>query len=244
LELSADIGLSNADPRLLAKVVRYLDGTALHNFSSIRLELYANEIRALVSTASDELGGSAIISATALLLTHEQVMSQFPNWRDFVKQPLLSLRVPEEARSTNQSIVQCLIDPGAALKLSVSSHVVKIGVDLRQALEVVDKQGRIEDAVFRSLANLVKANVSYAVGFIRKGSASIHGLTSSIYFRFFLKVLPHFKLFCGYVKELAWLVPVLGYIQELGQQPSSNVAQGSGKKKRAPRPTRPKISNK
>jgi hypothetical protein len=99
LELSNVIKLSNADPRLLAKVTRYLDGTALESFSSIRLELYANEIRALVSTASGELGGAAIISATALLLTHEQVMSQFPNWRDFVKQPLLSLRVPEESKS-------------------------------------------------------------------------------------------------------------------------------------------------
>lgn len=245
LELFTVIKLSNADPRLLVKVTRYLDGTAPENFSSIRLELYANEIRALVSTASDELGGSAIISATTLLLTHEQVMSQFSNWRDFVKRPLLSLRVSEEARSTNQSIVQCLISPGAAFKLSVSSHALKVGLDLREALDGRrDEQGRVEDAVFRSLANLVKANVSYAIGLIRKGSASIHGLTSSIYFSFFLKLLPHFKLFCGYVKELAWLVPVLDYIQELGKQTSSNEVLSPAKKKRAPGTAGPKTSNK
>jgi hypothetical protein len=244
LELSDVIKRSNADPKLLARVTRYLDGTAFESFSSIRLELYANEIRALVSTASDELGGTAIISATALLLTHEQVMSQFPNWRDFVKRPLLSLWAPEEAKSTNQSIVQCLINPGAAFKLSVSSHAVKIALDLREALEASDKRGRVDDAIFRSLANLVKANVSYAVGLIRKGSASIHGLTSSIYFRLFLKLLPHFKLFCGYVKELAWLVPVLDYIQELGKQSSSNEVQSPSKKKPASRTAESKTSNK
>jgi hypothetical protein len=121
---------------------------------------------------------------------------------------------------------------------------VKIGLDLREALDGPDKQGRVEDAVFRSLANLVKANVSYAIGLIRKGSASIHGLTNSIYFSFFLKLLPHFKLFCGYVKELAWLVPVLDYIQELGKQTSSNEVLSPSKKKRAPRTAGPKTSNK
>lgn len=213
--LAASIESSNIDPRLGQIVAKYA-ASLESDLSVVRLELYANEIRALLSSLKDEISSPVLVSGTALILSHEQVMRHSSRWRNFVESPPLPRSNVTRIEKDTTAILQML--GIATFRVSVSERTRVAASDLQDASRIDDAEGRISDAVLKSIVNLIKANVKYSIGLIKKGYIELNGISQRVYFSLFLRLLPHFKLICTYTSELAWLVPISDYIQGLNSR--------------------------
>lgn len=213
--LWASLEASNIDPRLSRIVAKYVVSLE-SDLSVVRLELYANEIRALLGSLKNEISSLVLVSGTALVLSHEQVMRHSSRWRNFVERPLLPKSNSDRIEKDKIAILEVL--GIATFRVSVSERTRIAASDLQDASRIDDTEGRISDAVLKSIVNLIKANVSYSIGLIKKGCIELNGISQRIYFALFLRLLPHFKLICTYSSELAWLVPILDYIQGLNSR--------------------------
>jgi hypothetical protein len=214
-DLLAALHNTNSDPRLLIVVQRYIEALDPSSFSSVRLELFANNIRGLLHTFKDELSGPAIVSATALMLSHEQSMRQFPQWREFVEQGPIRVLSKDKLDQHNRTIIELLISPGADLSLAISAKAKAAALEIDQLSQNQNPKSGEYDATVRAITNFIKANVAYVLKQVKNGYVGGSSIIQKLYFSLFMKFLPHFKLFSSYVPELTWLVPILDYIQDL-----------------------------
>jgi hypothetical protein len=210
---------SNADPRLQAIAAKYAEALDVTAFSSVRLELFANNIRGLLQSAKEELSGPAVVSATALMLSHEQAMRQFPEWRAFIEQGQIASLSSDTIEKQNSEIIKVLTSQNAGFSLSISARTRTAALEIEQITSAERQDPRERDAVLRSVMNFIKANVSYVLKHAKNGYIEGSSTVQKLYLSLFSKLLPHFKLYCSYVPDLLWLVPILDYIQDLSPKP-------------------------
>jgi hypothetical protein len=82
-DLAKSLVQTNVDRRFLSAINEYIGALTESNFSPIKVDLFSNRLRFYLVEMKDELPGFAIAEVSALLLSQERVLRQFPTWRAF-----------------------------------------------------------------------------------------------------------------------------------------------------------------
>ncbi|WP_128959932.1 hypothetical protein [Bradyrhizobium guangzhouense] len=211
-EIAERLDKTNVDRRFASALREYVDVLTEQNFSPIKVELFSNKLRAYLFELKDELPGFAIAEVSALLLSQEQVLRQFPAWRAFEadatrfmldkpeieKQRVVLDGITSETKATDGVVSEAVLDALSRLGESSHSGTTKTTTEL---------------GIWRSLENFVKTNVRFLIVATRNLQEYV-STNQYLYLKYIERLLPYLKLYVAMRENLAWLTPVLHWLED------------------------------
>jgi hypothetical protein len=213
-KLADSVKVSNVDKRFEAALEEYY-AMIIGNFDPILIDLFSNKLRAFLVELRDELSGYVVADTTALLLSQEQVLRQFPEWRDFAKAASEFSPDSEQQETQRKTILRIAQETKA--NPNVASMEVSTAFErLDEAASKPTTSPTIKLGTWRSLENFTKENIRKLLEIARELSErATYSAAENNYIDFIEKLLPHLKLFIRMVESLHWLEPVVAWMEEL-----------------------------
>jgi hypothetical protein len=211
-QLLAALEQSNVDRRFLAAVKDYCEALT-RKFNPILIDLLSNRLRSFIVELKNELSGYIIAETTALLLSQEQVLRQFPEWQQFSR-AASEFHPSKELMRDQQSAL-------AAVTRETRSATSVAAPEVIGALERLEEAGNLSNAretvslgVWRSFENFIKSNIGEMIEMMRSLSKSL-SVKEDAYLRYIGRILPYIKMVVKMKESLHWLIPVVEWIEEI-----------------------------
>lgn len=211
-EIAERLDKTNVDRRFASALREYVDVLTEQNFSPIKVELFSNKLRAYLFELKDELPGFAIAEVSALLLSQEQVLRQFPAWRAFEAEAsrfALDKQEAERQRAVLENIAAETKTAGEVASESVREALAR----LEESSHSGTTKTTTELGIWRSLENFVKTNLRVLIATSRNLQEYV-STNQYLYLKYIERLLPHLKLYVAMKENLAWLMPVLHWVEE------------------------------
>jgi hypothetical protein len=211
-DLAASLIQTNVDRRFLSAINEYITALTETNFSPIKVDLFSNRLRFYLIEMKDELPGFAIAEVSALLLSQERVLRQFPAWRDFETDA--SRFSPDEQTSIDQ---QKLLE-SIASETKNAEGVASNGVlDAFDRLLESSSDANLKDTaalgIWRSVENFLKTNIRYVIGAAKTLRTNITA-NQLRYIKYLERIVPYLKLYVRMDEKRAWLLPVIQWLED------------------------------
>jgi hypothetical protein len=202
---------TNIDRRLLSAIQDYIKALTERNFSPIKVDLFSNKLRTYLVEFKEELPGFAIAEISALLLSQERVLRQFPVWKSFEQEA--SHFVPsDEVLVQNNSLFESIANETRNSGGAVSDQVLDAFGRLEETSEATIRD-TARFGVWRSVENFIKTNIKHVIDTTKNWSKS-HSANQQRYLRYVERLLPSLKLFVVTNEKYAWLLPVIHWLEE------------------------------
>ncbi|HEX4407488.1 MAG TPA: hypothetical protein VH206_01830 [Xanthobacteraceae bacterium] len=210
--LAGRLTQTNIDRRFLSAINEYVDALTEANFSPIKVDLFSNRLRFYLIEMKDEIPGFAIAELSALLLSQERVLRQFPVWRAFEADA--SKFDPDEQTAQKQRNLLESIAADTRQFEGVASDKV------REALNRLEETGTNENkqktaalGVWRAVENLIKINIRHVIDSVKLLQTSLTN-NQIRYFKYLERLLPLLRLYAQMDPSRAWLLPVIQWLED------------------------------
>jgi len=211
-ELSKRLSQTNIDRRLLSALTDYVDALAEDSFSPIKVDLFSNKIRFFIIELHEELPTFAIAELSALLLSQERVLRQYPVWREF-ERDASNFNPDEGTRKSQDELLRNIAEETRRADGPADNEV-------REALERLEQAGSNSDAkttttlgVWRSVENYLKTNIRYVIDIAKHLQTNLSE-NQARYLRYLERLLPLLKLYAKMDPGRAWLLPVIQWLED------------------------------
>jgi hypothetical protein len=214
-QLLAALEQSNADRRFVSAVREYSDALT-HKFSPILVDLLSNRLRSFIVELRSELSGFVIAEITALLLSQDQVLRQFPEWQQFSK-AASEFRPTIEFLREQQTALTAVARETRNTPSVAASEVIGALDRLEEAGSQDNTRETINLGVWRSFENFIKSNVGKMVETMKSLSETVSSKQDA-YLRYIDRILPYIKVVVKMRESLHWLIPVIEWMEEISRK--------------------------
>ncbi|RED28548.1 hypothetical protein BJ123_12276 [Rhodopseudomonas thermotolerans] len=205
--------LTNADRRFLTALTDYIGALIETDFSPIKVDLYSSKLRAYLLQMADELPSFAIAEVSALLLSQERVLRQFPVWREFESDA--SQYEPDQDELTKQHDLLANIATETRQASGVASNEVLAALErLERSSGEIETRKTATLGVWRSLENFIKVNIRHVIELAKTIQNNL-SRNQSRYIRYLERIIPYLKLYVGMNDNRKWLLPVVQWLDEV-----------------------------
>jgi len=211
-DLAGSLISTNLDKRFLGALNDYIEALADQNFSPIKVDLLSNRLRTYLTEMKDELPAFAIAEVSALLLSQERVLRQFPTWRQFEAEA--SNYEPDDQTAEHQKALLEDITTQTKTTDGIATPNVLDALDrlLETNAEPTTKQTTAL-GVWRSVENFLKTNIRHMIGFGKSLQANLT-LNQARYAKYLERLIPSLKLYASLDPSHAWLLPVIHWLED------------------------------
>ncbi|WP_315799421.1 hypothetical protein [Bradyrhizobium sp. SZCCHNR1002] len=214
--LASSLAQTNVDRRFVSAINEYIDALTEQNFSPIKVDLFSNKLRFYLVEMKDELPGFAIAEVSALLLSQERVLRQFPAWRAFEADA--SNFNPDEETSTTQEELLAHIANETKGSTDIASTSVLEALDrLIETSEDPLTKKTAELGVWRSVENFLKTNIKHVVDAAKSVQQNVTQ-NQLRYLKYAERLLPAARLYATMDSSRAWLLPVIQLLEDTIKQ--------------------------
>ncbi|MGJ4937175.1 hypothetical protein [Bradyrhizobium sp. HKCCYLRH3083] len=215
-ELAKTLTQTNVDRRFVSAIHDYIDALTEEHFSPIKIDLISNRLRFHLVEMRDEIPGFAIAEVSALLLSQERVLRQFPMWRAFEAEA--SKFDPNEEITTKQTELLSQVASETRNSTGIASDRVIEAFDrLIETNDDISSNKTAEFGVWRSVENFLKTNIRHVINAAKsiQKNATQHQIK---YMTYIERLLPAAKLYASMDSSKAWLLPVILWIEDTIKQ--------------------------
>ncbi len=212
-DLAAHIVQTNVDRRFLSALQDYISALTEHSFSPIKVDLYSNKLRAYLIEMKEQLPGFAIAEVSALLLSQEQVLRQFPAWRSF-ESDASKFSPTKEMFGQNQRLLEGLAAVTRNSEGVASDGVLDAFDKLEDSIDALNVRNTTELGVFRSIENFIKTNIRHVINTAKAWQVN-SSPNQARYARYLERLIPLIKLYIAANEKYAWLLPVIQWLEDL-----------------------------
>lgn len=211
-DLAGRLVQTNIDRRFISAVGEYIDALTEPNFSPIKVDLFSNKLRYYLIEMRDELPGFAVAELSALLLSQERVLRQFPSWRDFENDA--SKYTPDDQTASKQRELLEKIASTTRETAGVATDEVLAALGrLEESSSDKNLQGTGALGVWRSVENFLKTNIRHVIQTAKSLQSNL-SVNQTRYIRYLKRLLPYLKLYVAMDERRAWLRPVIQWLED------------------------------
>jgi hypothetical protein len=211
-ELAERLAQTNIDRRFLTAINDYVGVLTDHRFSPIKVDLFSNRIRSYLVEMRDELPGFAIAEVSALLLSQERVLRQFPEWRTF-ERDASQFEPNEQTQQKQQELLQNLAIETRSESGIASRSVLDALERLKESSAETTLNNTAALGIWRSVENFLKTNIRYVIDAVKSAQSNL-SRDQARYLRFLERLIPSLKLYVAMDERRAWLLPVIQWLEE------------------------------
>lgn len=209
-DLAGSLIRTNVDRRFLSAINEYIGALTEPNFSPIKVDLFSNRLRFYLIEMKDELPGFAIAEVSALLLSQERVLRQFPLWRTF-ESDASQFQIDQDTAKNQQTLLERI-----AFETKRSTGIASEGV-----LDAFDRlvESSTESkktatlGIWRSVENFLKINIRYVIGVAKALQTNVTA-NQIRYVKYLERLIPALKLYVSMDPSRAWLLPVIQWLED------------------------------